>query len=440
MMKRSLILVCLMAIPSLASAQDPYRLASPVKNLATLFTDLFGPKGLVVDSEATLPGEQSHTAHFNSDFQSNFGKFSTALVSQFVTVPLPSPASGFTFQFDPSLGIFQRTTQSFGPILAERAETIGARRLSVGFASQRFTFDTVEGLDLHKVPAVFTHDNAVLRGGRDDVVTTMSSIEATVSQFTTFVTVGITDRFDISVAVPYISNNLVAVSEATIQRLGTVNPLTHFFRQSDGTIGNRRIFTAVGSASGLGDVTVRLKTTVDKRAAQSLAIGMDVRLPTGDQMNLLGTGAAAVQPFATLSAAYQKFSPHVNVGYQWNGSSILAGNPATGESANLPDQVTYSAGAEVSASGRVTLAFDLLGRYLLNAERLGQRQFNALDGKSAFPNIVFSTASFNALSGSVGFKINAFQRLLLDANLLFALDNHGVRDRVTPLVGFEYSF
>jgi hypothetical protein len=31
-------------------------------------------------------------------------------------------------------------------------------------------------------------------------------------------------------------------------------------------------------------------------------------------------------------------------------------------------------------------------------------------------------------------------RLLLDVNLLFALDTHGVRDKVTPLVGLEYAF
>ena len=49
-------------------------------------------------------------------------------------------------------------------------------------------------------------------------------------------------------------------------------------------------------------------------------------------------------------------------------------------------------------------------------------------------------ASFNTLSGSLGFKVNVVNRLLLDANLLFALDNHGVRDKVTPLIGFEYSF
>ena len=53
---------------------------------------------------------------------------------------------------------------------------------------------------------------------------------------------------------------------------------------------------------------------------------------------------------------------------------------------------------------------------------------------------LFSSDSFNMVSGAVGFKVNAFQRLLLDANVLFALDHNGVRDRITPLVGFEYSF
>jgi len=441
MRRRRLIgIVCVLAMSSSAGAQQPYNLASPVGNLATLFTDLFGPNGLIVDSEATLPGEQPHSAHFNNDFQSNFGKFSTALVSQFVTVPLPSPASGFTYHLDPTTGVFQRTTESFGPILSERADTVGARRVSFGFAAQRFTFDTVEGLDLNRVPAVFTHDDAQLLGGRQDVVTTVNSIQATVGQFTTFVTIGVTDRFDVSIAVPVVSNSLKVVSNAKIQRLGTTNPLTHFFRQSNGDIGNTRTFTAVGSANGLGDVTVRLKASLDPGRAVGAAVGVDVRLPTGDQMNLLGTGATGVQPFAILSTTYQRISPHVNASYQWNGSSILAGNPSTGESADFPDQVIYSAGADVSANSHMTLAFDVLGRYLINAERLSSEDFHALDGKSVFTNIVFSRKSFNALSGALGVKINLLDRLLLDANLLFALDDHGVRDKVTPLIGFEYSF
>src|SRR5262245_45321503 len=197
--------VCLLAMAPYARAQEPYNLAAPVGKLATVFTDLYGPHGLILDSEATLPGEQPHFAHFVSDFQRDFSQFGAALVGQIVSLPLPSPASGFTYHFDSTLGVFQRTTQSFGPILAERAETIGAGRASIGFAYQRFTFDTVEGLDLRKIPAVFQHDNAELRGGREDVVTTLNSIEATVNQATSFVTVGITDRLDISIAAPVVA-------------------------------------------------------------------------------------------------------------------------------------------------------------------------------------------------------------------------------------------
>ena len=434
------VVVCLIGFAPSARAQEPYNLTASVRSLATLLTDLYGPRGLVVDSLATLPGEQPHSAHFASDFQENFSQFSTALVSQIVSVPLPSPASSFTYHFDPTLGVFQRTTQSFGPILAERADTIGAGRFSFGFAFQRFSFDTVEGLDLRKVPAVFTHDNAFLRGGREDVVTTSNAIEANVSQATTFVTVGITDRFDVSLAVPVVSTYMKVVSEATIRRLGTTNPLTHFFLQSNGEPADRRLFTAIGGASGIGDLTVRMKTRIARRPSSGVAVGLDVQLPTGDEMNLLGTGTAGVQPFVIWSAAYAKVSPHVNASYKWTGSSVLAGNPAGGESGDFPDQAAYAAGADVSVNPHLTIAFDVLGRYIMKSERLTLQQFHALDGRSVFPNIVFSRDSFNALSGSFGLKANVLQRLLLDVGLLFKLDEHGVRDKVTPLIGLEYAF
>jgi hypothetical protein len=422
-----------------AEAQEPFNLAVPVEHAATLFTNLFGPKGLVLDSEATLPGEQSHSAHFNSDFQSNFSQFGTALVSQLVTVPLPSPASGFTYQLDPSTGVFQRSTSSFGPILAERAETIGAGHTSVGFAFQRSTFDSIEDIDLEAVPAVFTHDNAQLLGGRQDVVTTVNSINAIVSQYTTFFTVGVTNRLDVSVALPIVATDVNVISDATIHRLGTTNPLTHFFRMADGAVGDRRLFTARASAHGIGDLTVRLKNSL-RKAGSGLAVGLDVRLPTGDEMELTGTGTTGLQPFAIWSSTIDRVSPHVNAGYQWNGSSVLAGNPATGVSADFPDQVTYVAGADVAVNPRVTFAFDVLGRYVIDAKRLTRETFHALDGQSTFENIAFETQSFSELNGAFGLKANLFGRLLLNMNLLFSLDTRGLRDHVTPLIGIDYSF
>ena len=440
-MKRVLLVMCLLAVASNARAQDPYVIFSPVQNLATLFTSLFGPQGLKVDSEATLPGEQPHTAHFNSDFQSNFDKFTTAIVGQLVTVPLPSPAAGFTYELDPSTGVFKRSTESFGPILAERAETVGAGRVSLGFAYQRFKFQTVEGLDLNQVPAVFTHDNAQLLSGRQDVITTLNSIEASVAQYTTYLTFGITDRFDISAAMKFASNDLTVRSDATIHRLGTTNPLTHFFRQADGSIGTERVFWAIGHAAGVADTTVRLKAALDRRPSRAISAGLDIRLPTGDQMNLLGTGTTGLAPFVIVSSTLRRVSPHLNASYQWNGQSILAGNPATGESAEFPDQLTYAIGADIALNTRITLALDALGSYYVDAERLAQETFHALDQqRSTFANIAFSRESFNALNGSIGLKVNVIGRLLLDGNLLFALDDHGVRDRVVPLVAFQYEF
>ena len=392
-----------------------------------------------MDSLTTLPGGDTHSAHFNSAFQSEFVQFSTALTSKLVAVLLPSLASGFTYEFDPSLGVFNRTTQSFGPVLAERAETIGANRMSFGFAFQRLSFDAIEGLDFDRIPAVFTHDSFELRGGRDDLVTTINSIRADVNQFTAFLTYGLTDRFDLSLAVPIVSTDLTVVSDATIQRIGTTNPEVHFFRAPDGTLGDRRIFTASGSAYGIGDVTVRLKNTIRKRGSTGLALGLDLRISTGDEEDLLGAGAPGVKPFIIWSTAFDAFSPHINAGYLWNGSSMLAGDPRTGESGKLPDQVSYVVGADLGVGSRLTLALDVLGQIVLDSPRLVSQNFRSLDGVSVFPNVTFREDSFNELSGAIGFKLNVVQDLLLDFNVLFRLDDNGLRDKITPLLGIEYA-
>jgi hypothetical protein len=421
---------------STGQAQDPFNVAVPVDKISTIFTNIYGSSGLIVDSLRALPTGQTHSAHFNSAFQAEFTQFGVALTSQLAAVPLPSPASGFTYEFDSDLGVFQRTSQSFGPILAERAETIGGGRFTFGFTYQNFTFDTIEGLDIDSIPAVFTHDSAELLGGREDVVSTVNSVDARVNQFTTFISYGLTDRLDLSLAIPVVSTDLTVVSAATVQRIGTVDPEIHFFREYDDSVGDRRTFTAFGSASGIGDLTLRLKG----RMSASSAFGLDVRVPTGDEENLLGVGAPGVRPFLVLSRSSRAFSPHFNAGYLWNGSSVLAGNPATGESADLPDQVTYVVGADFGVSQRFTFVLDVIGTYLIDAPRLNQSTFHALDGRTTFPTVSFTEESYNLLSGAVGFKLNVVESLLVDVNLLFNLDNNGLRDKITPLVGFEYAF
>ena len=423
-----------------ARAQDPYNVAVRVEQLSRLFSDLYGPNGLVVDSTAALAGGQSHSGHFAGGFESEFSQFGIALTSQLVSLPLPTPAAGFTYQFDPALGVFTRTTNSFGPIMSERAETIGRRRLSIGLATQRLEFDSIEGLDLKRIPAVFSHDNAELRGGREDVITTINAVEASVTRSTLFLSYGVTNSFDVSVAVPYVTAKMVVTSDATIRRIGTTIPEIHFFRMTDDSVGDHRTFTAFGDASGLGDINVRAKVTLKRTERQGFALGVDARMPSGDEHNLLGTGAAAVLPYAVWSASVGPFSPHVNAGYQWNGSSVLAGAAQAGESRDLPDVVRYSAGGAVELHPRVTLAVDLVGRWVIDSPRLSRQTFRALDGRTEFADIAFRKGSLHELSAATGFKLNIVDRLLLNANLLFRLNSAGLKDKVSPLVGLEYAF
>jgi Putative MetA-pathway of phenol degradation len=382
----------------------------------------------------------SHSAHFNSGFESEFSQFGTALTSQIVSLPLPAPASGFTYEFDPSLGVFTRSTSTFGPILAERADTIGARRVSIGFAYQRLAFDSIEGMDLQSIPAVFTHDNAELRGGREDVITTVNSIDSDVTRSAAFITYGVTNNLDVSIAIPFVSADIVVTSDATIRRIGTTIPEIHFFRAADDSIGDRRIYTAFGHSSGPGDITVRMKQVIKKGQVHGFALGLDLRLPTGDERNLLGTGAPGVQPFGAWSADYGIFSPHINLAYQWNGSSVLAGDLEAGVAEDLPDVAVYALGAVFAIHPRVTAALDVLGRYIIDSPRVHREEFHALDGRSVYPNIAFDTGSINELSSAIGLKINLAGRLLLNTNLLVRLNSAGLRDKISPLVGVEYAF
>jgi hypothetical protein len=416
------------------------------KDLVTLIPNLYGPRGLIVDTDAPLAGGVDHSAHFNSSFQSEFTQINVSIATQLLTLPLPSPASGFTYGFDPKLGVFTRSTQSFGPILAERAETIGKKKVNVGFSYQHFNFDSIEGIPLNNVPAVFTHDDAVQLGGREDVVTTATRIEEKIDQFTLFGTIGLSERVDLSVAVPFISNHLDVVSDATIQRIGTeANPAIHFFSKgqpgSPGYYGNQRQFSSSGHASGIGDVIFRLKATAVRWEHSGLAFGMDVRAPTGDEMNLLGSGGTGLKPFAAFSYNYKRIAPRFNVGYQWNGKSVLAGNVVTGEKKSLPDQLLYVVGADISLASRLSLAVDLLGQRVIDAPRLVGETFTTLRGGLNFPNVTFNAkSSFNLNNGAIGVKLNPFGGLLLNANMLLKLDSGGMRDKITPLVGISYTF
>ncbi len=406
--------------------------------LALIIPNLFGAGGL------TLPNP-THNAHFDSAFQANFVPFNTALAGQLTSLPIPSPASGFTYTFDKALGVYTSSTQSFGPILAERAETIGKDKFYFGFSYQSFRFDSIDGIDLHKVPVVFQHAVVENPDFLKDIITTDNFLDIHIGQFTTFFTYGFNDRLDVSVAIPFISADLKAVSKAKIQRIGTAKEdctvtsttCAHYF---DTAIGDRseKQFTDSGSASGIGDVIVRLKGTVLRSPRAGLALGVDVRTPTGDEYDFLGSGSLGIKPFAAFSVRAGRVSPHVNGAFQWNGSTVLAGDIVSGRKQRLPNQILYVAGADIGVTKQFTFALDLLGQQVRNAQKVVQTTYTG-SNRIGYPQIAFRNGTLNELNGAAGFKINAFGKLIVAFNLIFKLNNDGLRGKVTPLIGLSYT-
>jgi hypothetical protein len=414
-------------------------------SLATLFEDIYGPNGLVLSSDDVQLDGTNHAAHFNSAFQSDFRLVNIALTSQLTSVPLPSPASGFTYQFDPSTGTFVRSTRSFGPILSDRAETIGKGRLAFGLSHQFFSFDQLDGVSLSAVPAVFRHDAFQAGGGRTDVVSTMNTIEATVSQFTGALTYGLTNRIDLSLAVPVVRTRLSLLSNATIIRLGTGSNLqVHYFQDPAalGGYGSTHQYFTEGAAGGLGDLLLRAKTTMMREGTRAMAAGVDLRLPTGDEQNLLGAGAVGIRPFVAFSSSYGPFAPHANVAYQWNGESVLAGDVRADRKADLPDQFLYVIGSDLGVNNRFSIVFDILGQRVLDSPRLSEyiQSAQGVAGSADLADIRFANQSYWSTNGSLGFKANVAPRVLVNFNLRFNMGARGLSDRIAPLVGMEWAF
>lgn len=430
--------------------------------------NLFGPTGLSLFAQGAFP----HYAHFIGAAQDTLNQsLSTSIATQLAILPIISPASGFTYKYDSAAGAFVRSTTSFGPIYTERAETIGRGKVSFGVSYQRFRFNSLDGVNLHNVPAVFSHlPEQPFQTFEADVIKTTNNIDLNMDQTMLYGTVGLTDRLDVSVALPIVSVRMGASSNALIERVSgptfvlagtnTTFPNPHQFTADPNSLTNT--YTSTGSASGLGDVTFRIKGNVLRSGSVGVALALDVRTPTGDARQFLGSGATGIKPFVAVSLLGRRFSPHLNFGYQWNGDSILAGNltgTTFGEDSagnatvlngpsvkgSLPGVLFYSAGADYGATRSLTLVFDYLGQTLFNSPRVFETTTTTLNipggtGALTLPTISGGRDDVGLNSGAVGFKYNLFGKLLLTADVLFRLDNKGLRQDVTPLIALSYAF
>ena len=153
------------------------------------------------------------------------------------------------------------------------------------------------------------------------------------------------------------------------------------------------------------------------------------------------------------------FSPHLNAGYTYTSRGGLPG-------ASLHSEWNYAAGVDVAVSPRLTLIADVLGRidsrpgaaqgsrYDFRFRGGGPRRHRRYGRRGRWwwrwwrvwptPNrpvehvtkrqFRLEPGNLNLAVGNAGVRFNPFRKMLVSANLLFALTEAGLRDRVTPVI------
>jgi hypothetical protein len=392
--------------------------AAPAGGVADVISDLYGGDGITLDPSASFVA-QFHDAHFTQESQTALNDLSTAIAGGAGIVALNSASTSFTF--DLKQGVPVRTTESLGPLLTERASTIGASKLNVGFAFSRADFKRFEGDDLDDLQLIFRHDDVPDPGPvdsstfEDDFIVVDIDLELEQNIFAFFGTYGITDNWDVGAVVPLIYVDSKADARATVIH----DPNMDGFPESSlihefGGIGDPATDTVEEDAFGIGDIVVRTKYDMsdmigsdDSEWMPNFGVLGQVSLGTGDEDDLLGLGETTFLGLLIASKQIDWFGPHVNVGYE----------VATGNSDEL-NNLRYAAGFDARILPELTGIVDVIGRWYPDGN--GVR---------------------DVVDIAIGAKWDPFDRVPIQANLLIPLNKDtGLRADDIWSIGFDITF
>lgn len=441
----------------------------------------------------------------SADVRSIFGLTSTlnaSIATALSVIPVASPASGVIFKTDAATGLQLPASGTLGPIFTERGETIGKHHFYVGISNQDFHFKSYNGqsVDSLQLMDIGTNPSTVSAGGHaltSFPVTYNIAMDVRLSQDVAFLTYGVTDRLDVSVGLPIVHaavsantfNGQIFVGNGLANVHSGINPE---YGNSQGT-GNcwcvdtftpgmpptatngfgltlPNVNSSGRGATGFGDMILRVKGSVIEKRSLVVALGVDLRLPTGDEQNFLGTGTTSVKPFAAVSL-YTKplndwlvLSPHVNVGWQISGKSSLGGlfvpsdvavaPPAFGAPLfpakdYLPDVFSWAVGTEVGLGRRNTVVVDILGNqigWIHGIPNMVTQDIANVPAPNTATNVTASgfvsagRTSFGQYNGAFGYKARLVGNLVGTFNMLVRFDNNGLTARATPLFGLSYTF
>ncbi len=330
---------------------------------------------------------------------------SRALLANLATLPVTASSGAFVYRLNPALGTVERATQSFGPFFVERALTAGRHQASFGMTYQHLHFTSLDGRSLRDGSLVTTANQFTDESAPFDVDTLSLNIDASVA--TLYGNVGLTDRVEIGFAAPFLALQVDG------SRVNTYRGRT--FTQA----------TASARATGLADLVVRTKYTLFDEDSSGLAAAVDVRLPTGREEDLLGSGSAALKFSGIGSIDRGRGSAHANAGVSVGG---------------LSREISYGAAVTFAATGRVSVIGEVLGRWLDSPGHIvpvsaPHPRLNGVETVRLTPG----ASSLQILTVVPGFKWNITDTWVLAGNVSVPLTQGGLTAPFTPFIGMDYA-
>lgn len=394
--------------------------AGPLRNTVR---NLFGSDGILLEPiilRRAPPGNLSRAGDFQASSIRGLDQLNDQIASTFGVFSFTSSVTGFTFDLERGIPI--RTTESLGPLLTERAPTLGARRLDVNFTYTRIAFTRFQGTDLDNVPLAFAAQDINQDGlidtrgafrAESDQVRVGLNLDISEDLFALIATYGLTADWDVGVVIPVVHLRFRAEGRAVIVdkdgRLGGTrvggSPV-HLFRNGSSSL----TASGGGDATGVGDVIIRTKYNflTGRSWFPDLSAVVEVKLPTGSRDDLLGTGGTNVTGLLVASKTYGRWlTPHLNLGY-------VRDTRDTRQS-----KIRYAIGFDARLLERLTAAADVIG-------------FSKPDGDGVGNNIV---------DLSLGAKWNPVGSWFLGANFQIPLNkSSGLRADFIPTFAVEYIF
>ena len=331
---------------------------------------------------------------------------SRALLIELTSVPLATASSGFLYRLNPALGTVERATDSFGGFFVERALTPGHGHASVGISTTTSSFDEFDGKSLRDGALV-----TVANQFRDEAApfdTESLILHMRSSMMTLFGSVGIGSRVEIGAALPLVKLTLDG-QRVNVYRGSTLIQAT----------GN-------ATASGLADLALRGKLNLVASRSGGVAVAGEIRLPTGDATNLLGTGKTSYRIMGIGSLEQGALALHGN-------ASVLTGG--------ISSEFDFAGALSVAVHPRVTLSGETLVRRVtdLHALELMSAPHPTLVGVDTFrlaPGVDPETLALAV----AGFKWNVAHTLVIGGHLNWSLVHAGLTAPLTPTLALEYAF